>query len=110
MPMRLKTFAPSVTLFALFSGFSIAQTPGSVNDHVLGEQTKRLPKHFADGSDLPNGWRITPAGKAVGEMGDLVMNLLASPDGRVLISSQFDATLENPALARTGSRESLQSG
>ena len=61
-------------------------TSPSVNEHVLGEQTKRLPKHFRDGSDLPNGWRITPAGKAVEEMGDLVMNLLASPDGKVIVS------------------------
>src|SRR5215469_7644021 len=65
-----------------------AQMPASfsVNDHPLGEQTKRLPRHFADGSDLPNGWRITPAGKAMGEMGDLVMNLVSSPDGKVVIS------------------------
>ncbi|MES2392759.1 MAG: bifunctional YncE family protein/alkaline phosphatase family protein [Acidobacteriota bacterium] len=62
------------------------QEKGSVKEHVLGEQIKRLPKHFADGSDLPNGWRITPAGKAVGEMNDLVMNMVASPDGKVLIS------------------------
>src|SRR6202012_1564196 len=65
-----------------------AQAPAasSVVAHPLGEQTKRLPQHFADGSDLPNGWRITPAGKAVGEMGDLVMNLVSSPDGKVVIS------------------------
>ena len=60
--------------------------PSSVKKHPLGEQTKRLPKHFADGSDLPNGWRITPAGKAVGEMGDLVLNLVSSPDGKVVVS------------------------
>jgi len=86
MTVRLKSLAGSAALFALFCAFSMAQTPSSVNDHVLGEQTKRLPKHFVDGSDLPNGWRITPAGKAVGEMGDLVINLLPSPDGRILIS------------------------
>jgi YVTN family beta-propeller protein len=34
---------------------------------------------------LPNGWRITPAGKAIGTMGDLVTNLVVSPDGRVVI-------------------------
>jgi YVTN family beta-propeller protein len=84
MPTRLKSLVPACAV--LLSIASIAQTPGSVNDHVLGEQIKRLPRHFADGSDLPNGWRITPAGKAVGEMGDLVLNLLPSPDGRVIIS------------------------
>jgi YVTN family beta-propeller protein len=84
MPTRLKSLVPACAV--LLSIASIAQTPGSVNDHALGEQIKRLPRHFTDGSDLPNGWRITPAGKAVGEMGDLVLNLLPSPDGRVLIS------------------------
>ena len=79
------------TLLAFLSfpagiAFGQAPTSPSVKDHPLGEQTQRLPKHFADGSDLPNGWRITPAGKAVGEMGDLVMNLVSSPDGKVVIS------------------------
>lgn len=82
---------PAYTLLAFLSFPAIiasGQAPGftSVKDHPLGDQTKRLPKHFADGSDLPNGWRITPAGKAVGEVGDLVMNLVSSPDGRVIIS------------------------
>src|SRR6202012_1164354 len=65
-----------------------AQAPAasSVVAHPLGEQTKRLPQHFAHGSDLPNGWLIAPAGKAVGEMGDLVLNLVSSPDGKAIIS------------------------
>jgi len=69
-------------------GTIFAQEPASssVKNHPLGEQLKRLPKHFADGSDLPNGWRITPAGKAVGEMGDLAMNLVSSPDGKIVVS------------------------
>jgi len=78
-----------LSMFALASigiCFSQSTPSSSVNDHPLGEQAKRLPKHFADGSDLPNGWRITPAGKAVGEMGDLVLNLVSSPDGKVVIS------------------------
>jgi YVTN family beta-propeller protein len=91
MSIRLK---PSLITcaFLLVASWSIGTASGqqpassSVKDHPLGEQTKRLPKHFADGSDLPNGWRITPAGKAVGEMGDLVLNLVPSPDGKVIIS------------------------
>jgi YVTN family beta-propeller protein len=88
--LRFSSLAACVFLFILSSSVSTVsgQVPASslVKDHPLGEQTKRLPKHFADGSDLPNGWRITPAGKAVGEMGDLVLNLLSSPDGKVVIS------------------------
>ncbi|WP_246153462.1 hypothetical protein [Terriglobus albidus] len=88
MPTRFKSspFAVCACLFALStSGTASSQTP-SVHDHPLGEQTKRLPTNFSDGSDLPNGWRITPAGKAIGEMGDLVMNLTSAPDGKAVIS------------------------
>jgi YVTN family beta-propeller protein len=40
---------------------------------------------------LPNGWRVTPAGKAIATMGDLVTNIAVSPDGKVMaaINSGF---------------------
>lgn len=86
--LQLSSFTACACLFVLSSSVATAQVAdsSSVKGHPLGEQTKRLPKHFADGSDLPNGWRITPAGKVVGEMGDLVMNLVSSPDGKIVIS------------------------
>ncbi|HVJ09649.1 MAG TPA: alkaline phosphatase family protein [Acidisarcina sp.] len=68
---------------------SLAQTAEpstSVKDHPLGEQTMRLPRHFADGADLPNGWRITPAGKVIATVGDLITNLTVSPDGKIVVS------------------------
>lgn len=46
----------------------------------------RLPGVTAGGADLPNGWRITPAGKAVATLNDLVTNLAVSPDGKVLVA------------------------
>jgi YVTN family beta-propeller protein len=81
------TFSVLLVL-TLSMGRASSQEPAtaSVKGRPLGEQTKRLPTHFADGSDLPNGWRITPAGKAVAEMGDLVLNLISSPDGKVIVS------------------------
>lgn len=92
MSIRLRFSLLTACAFLLVLSSSIgtasgqAQATSSVKDHPLGEQITRLPRHFADGSDLPNGWRITPAGKAVGEMGDLVLNLISSPDGKVVIS------------------------
>jgi YVTN family beta-propeller protein len=92
MSISLRSFPLIFCMFLLVVSSSIGtisgQTPASdsVKAHPLGEQTKRLPMSFADGSDLPNGWRITPAGKAVGEMGDLVLNLVSSPDRKVVIS------------------------
>jgi YVTN family beta-propeller protein len=38
------------------------------------------------GADLPNGWRITPAGKAIAETGDLVLKMVPSPDGKVIVA------------------------
>jgi YVTN family beta-propeller protein len=53
----------------------------------IGEPTTQLPKHLSNGFDLPNGWRITPAGKPIATVGDLVLNLVASPDGRIMVSA-----------------------
>jgi hypothetical protein len=38
----------------------------------------------ADVTLLPNGWRIAPSGQHV-QVGDLPLNMIASPDGRFLI-------------------------
>jgi YVTN family beta-propeller protein len=38
------------------------------------------------GAELPNGWRITPAGRPVAETGDLVLKMVASPDGKVIVA------------------------
>ncbi len=48
---------------------------------------RKCRKHIAGGFDLPNGWRITPAGKAIATIEDLVLNLVGSPDGRIVIAS-----------------------
>jgi YVTN family beta-propeller protein len=38
-------------------------------------------------STLPNGWRVTPAGKTIASMGDLVLNLSVSPDGKIIVAN-----------------------
>src|SRR6185437_14642743 len=38
------------------------------------------------GAALPNGWRITPAGQTVASLGDLVLKMVPSPDGRVIVA------------------------
>src|SRR5580658_1125638 len=53
----------------------------------IGSPTKQAPQHIPGGFDLPNGWRITPAGKAIATIEDLVLNLVPSPDGRIVIAS-----------------------
>jgi YVTN family beta-propeller protein len=80
-----------LTLPISFAG-AFAQTavsPSSASDaqvHPATEQTNRLPKHFGEGADLPTGWRITPAGKVIATTGDLVTNLIVSPDGKIVVA------------------------
>ena len=37
-------------------------------------------------TQLPNGLRITPAGKSIATVGDLITNLTMSPDGRIVVA------------------------
>jgi YVTN family beta-propeller protein len=83
-----------VTTLMLIAGFSlvsVAQTsavqPRSATGHAVGEATQEIPKHTESGSNLPNGWRITPAGKTIAEVGDLVLNEVTSPDGKIVVAS-----------------------
>jgi YVTN family beta-propeller protein len=63
------------------------QPESSAPQRNIGQPTKQLPKYIPGGFDLPNGWRITPAGKAIATIEDLVLNLVVSPDGRIVIAS-----------------------
>jgi YVTN family beta-propeller protein len=54
---------------------------------IIGQPTQQLPKYLPNGFDLPNGWRITPAGKSIGSIEDLVLNMVVSPDGRIVVAS-----------------------
>jgi YVTN family beta-propeller protein len=83
-------------LFALsFAGVPIhgqstqtAQTSSAAPaQRTVGQPTKQLPKYIPGGFDLPNGWRITPAGKAIATIEDLVLNFVVSPDGRIVVAS-----------------------
>src|SRR6266852_9331650 len=53
----------------------------------IGEPTSQLPQHITGGFDLPNGWRITPAGNPIVETEDMVLKMVAAPDGRAVIAT-----------------------
>jgi len=59
------------------------QTP---QPRKIGEATTALPGPTRGGFDLPNGWRITPAGQRVADLNDLVLKMVASPDGKVIVA------------------------
>src|SRR5580698_2309438 len=60
-------------------------TPSSAR--TIGDATQQSPKYIAGGFDLPNGWRITPAGKAIATIEDLVLNTVVSPDGKIIVAT-----------------------
>jgi YVTN family beta-propeller protein len=66
---------------------SAAAVPAAAQDRPIGAATQALPQHLQDGFDLPNGWRITPAGKPIATIEDLVLNMVVSPDNRVVVAS-----------------------
>ena len=52
----------------------------------IGEATTALPGAIPGGFDLPNGWRITPAGQRIADLNDLVLKMVVSPDGKVIVA------------------------
>jgi YVTN family beta-propeller protein len=78
---KLIGWAAAVAALGLSAGALAQDLP------QVGGATKALPKVLpGGGADLPNGWRITPAGKPVADIGDLVLKLLPSPDGKVIVA------------------------
>lgn len=83
-----------VDILALAGGVAVlgggqaggAQAPlaDSPPPRVIGAATTARPKAIPGGFDLPNGWRITPAGAVVADLNDLVLKLEPSPDGRAI--------------------------
>jgi YVTN family beta-propeller protein len=64
---------------------SVPASPTAVR--AIGEATQQNPKYISGGFDLPNGWRITPAGKAIATIPDWVLNAVTSPDGKIVVAT-----------------------
>ncbi len=70
---------------------------------LLGQET---PRAIPGGYELPNGWRITPAGKSIATE-DMILNITTAPDGKALVALHsgynphgtvvIDAKTEEPA-------------
>ena len=82
--------------------------PAQGSTSPLNEERNRLPRRYEGGVDLPNGWRITPAGKAIATMGDLVTNLAVSPDNRVVIAVNSGFQPHGLSLFDTKTHERVQ--
>src|SRR5579859_886187 len=80
-----------VLLFAGLSQSGRGQTPASpdtqISPRTIGDATQQNPKYIPGGFDLPNGWRITPAGKVIATVEDMVLNTVISPDGKTIVAT-----------------------
>jgi len=88
--MKISIFASKIrraAFVALAIAFTASICHAQTSAPVTSEASNRLPRAIASGADLPNGWRITPAGKAIATMGDMVIDMSLSPDGRVMIAN-----------------------
>ncbi len=78
--------AAAATLVFLLGGSLAGHAAETAAAQPNARPTGVPPKAIPGGFDLPNGWRITPAGTKVAEMGDLVLNLTLTPDGKDVIA------------------------
>jgi YVTN family beta-propeller protein len=67
----------------------------------------QLPHATPGGYDLANGWRITPAGKAVGTE-DMVLKLVTAPDDRAVIASHSGYNPHGIVVIDTKTQEVIQ--
>ena len=80
-PLALLLLSASLPLAGM------AQTSSAPGTRTIGDATRQTPQHIPGGFNLPNGWRITPAGKPIATIEDLVLNTVVSPDGKVVIAT-----------------------
>jgi YVTN family beta-propeller protein len=67
----------------------------------------QAPHPIQGGYSLPNGWRITPVGKAIATE-DLILNLTQSQDGRVVIAQHGGFNPHGLLVIDTAKQEAVQ--
>jgi YVTN family beta-propeller protein len=75
---------------------------------TVAAQTNRLPHPVPGGFDLPNGWRITPAGKPIVDTEDMVLKLTTAPDGRAVIATHAGYNPHGLVVIDTQTHQSVQ--
>jgi hypothetical protein len=68
---------------------------------------QNAPHPISGGFALPNGWRITPLGKSI-PTEDLVLDALATPDGRGVIALHAGFNPHGLLLVDTNTREAVE--
>ena len=96
------------------TGLVGAQAQPASAPREIGRPTSESPHPIPGGFDLPNGWRITPAGQKLADTGDLVMRMTSAPDGKALIAVNagylpHGLTVLDPATGKVVQRIPLKS-
>src|ERR1035438_7189466 len=75
--------------FYCTAGLAIIAAAGLIADRSTQLRKYVLPDHIAaDGKMmLPNGWRVTPAGRHIKLPGDLPMKMIVMADGKLLVNT-----------------------
>src|SRR5438067_270603 len=74
----------------LACGLALVATAALIADKTKQQQRKYVLPDRANGegrTTLPNGWRITPAGRHIKLPGDLPMKMIVMADGKLLVNS-----------------------
>jgi YVTN family beta-propeller protein len=73
----------------LASGLALVAAAGLIADKTTQQRKYVLPDHInGEGrTTLPNGWRITPAGRHIQLPGDLPMKMIVTADGKLLVNT-----------------------
>src|SRR5260370_40875401 len=71
------------------SGLALAAAAGFIADKTKQQRKYVLPDRInVEGrTTLPNGWRITPAGRHIKLPGDLPMKMIVMADGQLLVNT-----------------------
>ena len=71
------------------AAMALLAAAGLIGDRPRQQPTYVLPDRVVAGEQtlLPNGWKITPAGRHIKLPGDLPLKMIVAPDGKLLINT-----------------------
>src|SRR5579883_3272849 len=74
---------------------------------VAMTSAQNVPQAMSGGYGLPNGWRLTPAGKSIPSE-DMVLNTVVAPDGAAVIAMQAGFNPHGLVVIDTKTEEAVQ--
>src|SRR5215471_18264359 len=71
------------------AGLAVVAAVGLVADRSTQTRKYVLPNHISTEGRmiLPNGWRVTPAGRHIKLPGDMPMKMIVTADGKLIVNT-----------------------